>query len=112
MQKIVMNISDIVSGKTEALDVLQTDDTLQKMYISMSSYDTSDFLRHLGHTKPKMRVLEIFSGTGASTLSVIKAITLPGSVRHTVCIAGTLPQICPLGSSHGKGDAQRIQQHR
>jgi cyclopropane fatty-acyl-phospholipid synthase-like methyltransferase len=83
MLKIVTNIQSIVSGQTEALNILQADVTLNDMYLSMSSFDTSDFLHHLGHTKPNMRILQIGSGTGSSTKSIIESLTLPGSMSHT-----------------------------
>ncbi|RYP89225.1 hypothetical protein DL769_000149 [Monosporascus sp. CRB-8-3] len=78
MQKVVTNISGLLSGQTEALDILLAGDTLTKLYIATDACDRSDFIRHLSHTKPNLRILEIGAGTGASTSSMLKYLTLPG----------------------------------
>jgi SAM-dependent methyltransferase len=53
-------------------------DTLTKLYIATDACDRSEFIRHLGHSKPNLRILEIGAGTGASTVSMLKYLALPG----------------------------------
>ncbi|WPH04990.1 polyketide synthase [Acrodontium crateriforme] len=84
MQKVVLNISGLVSGQTEAQDLFSADDTLEKMYVSMGSCDKSEFIRYLGHTKPNMRILEIGAGTGTSTASILQDLSLPGPTPHNM----------------------------
>ena len=78
MQKVVTNIVGLLTGQTEALGILLADDTLTKLYVATDACDRSDFMRHLTHTKPNVRILEIGAGTGASTSSMLKHLKLPG----------------------------------
>lgn len=78
MQKVVTNISGLLSGQTEALGILLADDTLAELYIATDACDRSEFIRHLGHSKPNLRILEVGAGTGASTVSMLKYLALPG----------------------------------
>ncbi|KAJ5521617.1 polyketide synthase [Penicillium freii] len=79
MQKVATNISGFLSGQTEALDILLADNTFYEMYGSMDTCDRSEFMKHLAHTKPNLNILEIGAGTGASTVQILKDLTLPGA---------------------------------
>ncbi|KAJ5675621.1 polyketide synthase [Penicillium macrosclerotiorum] len=77
INKIFRNVELIFTGKLEALDLLLSDDTLSKLYIFMDQCDESQFFKHLAHSKPNLRVLEIGAGTGGSTENILKLLT-PG----------------------------------
>ena len=78
LQKVATDISGILSGETEALEILLADDTLTQLYTAVDASDRSQFLRHLAHAKSNLRVLEVGAGTGASTASMLKDLGLPG----------------------------------
>ncbi|KAF3480301.1 polyketide synthase [Arthroderma uncinatum] len=77
IQKVVNNIEGLFSGQTDALELLLADNTLTKLYIATDAMDRSQFIRHLAHSKPNLRILEIGAGTGASTSSMLKHLVLP-----------------------------------
>ncbi|PWY84422.1 polyketide synthase [Aspergillus eucalypticola CBS 122712] len=79
LQKVATNIAALFTGETEALDILLADDTLYKLYVVTDACDRSQFIQHLAHTKPNLRILEIGAGTGATTASILKLLRLPGS---------------------------------
>ncbi|KAJ5916406.1 Acyl transferase/acyl hydrolase/lysophospholipase [Penicillium tannophilum] len=80
MQKVFRNVEKIFTGEMEALDLLLSDDTLTDVYVSMEQCDESLFFKHLTHTKPNLRVLEIGAGTGGSTAEILKMLTpTPGN---------------------------------
>jgi acyl transferase domain-containing protein/protein-L-isoaspartate O-methyltransferase len=76
IQKINSHIESIFVGKVEALDLLVADNTLTGMYPYMERCDESKLYKHLTHSKPNLRVLEIGAGTGGSTAKVLKLLTL------------------------------------
>lgn len=77
VQKVVNSIEGILSGETDALELLLADNTLTKLYVATDAVDRAQFIRHLAHTKPNLRILEIGAGTGASTASMLKHLVLP-----------------------------------
>ncbi|BCR92997.1 type I iterative PKS [Aspergillus luchuensis] len=79
LQKVATNIAALFTGETEALDILLADDTLYKLYVVTDACDRSQFIQHLAHTKPNLRILEIGAGTGATTASILKLLRLPSS---------------------------------
>ncbi|GKZ38794.1 type I Iterative Polyketide synthase (PKS) [Aspergillus brasiliensis] len=79
LQKVATNIAALFAGETEALDILLADDTLYKLYVVTDACDRSQFIQHLAHTTPNLRILEIGAGTGATTASILKLLRLPGS---------------------------------
>lgn len=74
IQKISANIRAIYSGEKDALDVLNSGDTLAKLDDFLRDYEASDFLSHLGHSKPNLRVLELEAGLGDSTARNLEAL--------------------------------------
>ncbi|KAJ5973964.1 polyketide synthase [Penicillium waksmanii] len=77
IQKVFSNAEKIFTGEVDALEVLMSDDTLTKLYVSMELCDESLFFKHLTHSKPNLRVLEIGAGTGGSTANILKMLA-PG----------------------------------
>jgi acyl transferase domain-containing protein/SAM-dependent methyltransferase len=75
IQKINSHIKSIFVGEVEALDLLVADNTLTEMYHYMDRCDESELYKHLTHSKPNLRILEIGAGTGASTAKVLKQLT-------------------------------------
>ncbi|CAG8152229.1 unnamed protein product [Penicillium salamii] len=72
--KINSQIKKIFVGAVEPLDLLVADETLTGMYHYMDRCDESEFYKHLTHSKPNLRVLEIGSGTGGSTAKVLRLL--------------------------------------
>ncbi|KLJ11109.1 hypothetical protein EMPG_09776 [Blastomyces silverae] len=70
--KVQNNIEGLLSGEVDALELLRADNTLTDLYVVMDSVDRSQFIRHLAHTKPNLRILEIGAGTGAATAELLK----------------------------------------
>lgn len=77
IQKVFNNAEGIFTGAVEALDILLADDTLTSLYLSTDQSDLSQFVKHLTHSKPNLRVLEIGAGTGGGTASLLRLLT-PG----------------------------------
>ncbi|KAF5665038.1 polyketide synthase [Fusarium denticulatum] len=77
IEKVLKNIDGLCTGDTDALEMLLADGTLTKIYVATDACDRSDFIRHLAHSKPNLRILEIGAGTGASTASMLKHLILP-----------------------------------
>ncbi|KAI7768286.1 hypothetical protein LZL87_013848 [Fusarium oxysporum] len=81
--KIFTNVGSIFKGETEALEVLLADDTLKKLYVFMDQCDESQFLKHLAHSKPNLRVLEIGASTGGSTAQLLEQLAPSGKVYYS-----------------------------
>jgi acyl transferase domain-containing protein/SAM-dependent methyltransferase len=77
VQKVVNNMEGLLSGETDPLELLLADNTLTKLYIATDAVDRSQLIRHLAHSKPNLRILEVGAGTGASTASMLKHLVLP-----------------------------------
>ncbi|KAI9692847.1 MAG: Type I Iterative PKS [Bathelium mastoideum] len=75
--KVCRDADAIVSGKKGALEVLNLDDTLEKLHGFMAENDASDFFRCLGHTKPNLKVLELGAGTGDAMADVLQNLIRP-----------------------------------
>ncbi|GLA38616.1 putative PKS/NRPS-like protein biosynthetic cluster [Aspergillus niger] len=81
--QIMENCDRIVLGQVSALDVLEIEGRLERYNEWLQSQcDWSYFLSLLGHSNPTIRVLEIGSGTGASTIAVLQHLRSPEGVRH------------------------------
>uniref|UniRef100_A0A0B7KGY7 Uncharacterized protein n=1 Tax=Bionectria ochroleuca TaxID=29856 RepID=A0A0B7KGY7_BIOOC len=72
LAKISTGLVDIFDGQVEVSDVLQEDDILTQLRTYVDQYDISNFLGHLAHTKPNLRVLHLGAGTGSSAQDILK----------------------------------------
>ena len=72
LSKVSTVIPAIFFGKQQALDALHEGDILNKLKAYVDELDFSSFLRHLVHTKPNLRVLELGAETGSTTELILK----------------------------------------
>ncbi|KAI1761562.1 fatty acid synthase S-acetyltransferase [Hypoxylon sp. FL1150] len=75
LYQVSTKIDIIVSGQSLA-DVL-SGDTLAALYGFIDQSDTSRFIRHLGHSKPNLQILELGTGRGSAVTDVLKNLSLP-----------------------------------
>jgi acyl transferase domain-containing protein len=74
LRAVFENCSEIIEGRIPALEVL-TMDRLRNMYDFVSSLsDWKPFLSQVGHWNPRVRILEIGAGTGATCAQVIDSM--------------------------------------
>ena len=76
VKRVFENCKDIFLGKLQPLELLLMDNGLTDYYNALdrlSDYD--DFFSYLGHSNPRLRVLEIGAGTGGTTSRVLKCLT-------------------------------------
>ncbi|CAG7923142.1 unnamed protein product [Penicillium olsonii] len=81
--KVYSNMENIFTGDMDILGVLLADDTLANLYIYADQCDESLFFKHLTHSKPNLRVLEIGAGTGGSTAQVLEVLTRGGDPLYS-----------------------------
>lgn len=65
---------DLFEGIAEPLEVLMRDNNLHQIYDFLCFWDYSDLLQLLGHNKPALRVLEVGSGTGGTTGTILSGL--------------------------------------
>jgi len=69
---VVENCKEIVSGSSNAIEILQKHHALQEFHAWCTSRsDYRSFFQALGHTYPRLRILEIGGGYGGTTAAVI-----------------------------------------
>jgi acyl transferase domain-containing protein len=73
--RLFSNMDLILAGKVDALAILMDDDVLSGIYNAMRLTDASQFFQLLAHLKPNLRILEIGAGTGATTASILEALS-------------------------------------
>jgi acyl transferase domain-containing protein len=73
--KVCTNSVSMFSGEKGAVEVLNTDDTLNKLQGFMKEYNGSEFFQSLGHSKPNLQVLELGAGGGSATAGILKDLT-------------------------------------
>ncbi|KAI1613463.1 KR domain-containing protein [Exophiala viscosa] len=72
MLKVMENAQAVFNGTTEPLEFLMADQTLTQLYNYMDGgCDRSAFMQALGHSNPKLRILEIGAGTGGTTATIL-----------------------------------------
>ncbi|KAI9150039.1 LOW QUALITY PROTEIN: Highly reducing polyketide synthase lcsB [Paramyrothecium foliicola] len=65
----------IYAGETHALHILMQDAVLHRLYTNGNELLYGDAIHALGHTNPRLRVLEVGAGTGGTTSKVLEALT-------------------------------------
>ncbi|KAJ5910086.1 Acyl transferase/acyl hydrolase/lysophospholipase [Penicillium tannophilum] len=83
IQKIFNGIEKIFTGEVEALDLLLSDGTMDSLYASIDQCDESQFFKHLAHSKPNLRILEIGAGLGGSTANALRFLTPGGRALYS-----------------------------
>ncbi|KAJ6441494.1 cytochrome p450 monooxygenase [Purpureocillium lavendulum] len=81
IHRLFQTADTIFSGETHPLHVLMKDDVLTQFYAVGDELHYSDALGVLGHTNPRLRVLEVGAGTGGTTVKVLKALTSSSGER-------------------------------
>ncbi|PYH85777.1 NAD(P)-binding protein [Aspergillus uvarum CBS 121591] len=69
------------AGTQHALHLLSEDDLLQSFYTLADAWDYNEFIQLIGHTNPRLRMLEVGAGTGTTTFRVLKALRSPFGER-------------------------------
>ncbi|KPM35703.1 Lovastatin diketide synthase LovF [Neonectria ditissima] len=77
MHKICSDITGIFNGQLDAMEVVLANDTLTKVFSFRDSFNRSPFLRHLAHSKPSLKVLEVGAGTGAPPVGAWTDLAFP-----------------------------------
>lgn len=77
MHKIASNIVPIFTGSLDAMEFMLADDTLPKVFSFRDALDRTPFLRHLAHSKPSLKVLELGAGTGAPNVDAWTDLSFP-----------------------------------
>lgn len=67
IQKVTAAASNILSGSSDAMDILSQEDLLSKLTALINEFDNSSFIRTLAQTTPNLRILELGAGSGYST---------------------------------------------
>jgi hypothetical protein len=81
-ERVMDNAADIVENKVSQLELLLQDSGLKSLYEAGShklAWDT--LFSHLRHCNPRMRILEIGAGTGATTAVALELLQEPGGVQ-------------------------------
>ncbi|ODA79280.1 hypothetical protein RJ55_04873 [Drechmeria coniospora] len=74
IHRLFKAVDSIFEGKTHPLHVLMKDDILTDFYAVGDELEYADALQALGHTNPRLRILEVGAGTGGTTVKVLKAL--------------------------------------
>jgi hypothetical protein len=82
MEAVYDKALEIASGETSPLDILMTNGRLERYYAELQPLnDWSNFMSLLGHSNPRMRILEIGAGTGSATQQILKCLKTPEGAR-------------------------------
>lgn len=73
--KVALNIASILTSERAALMTLTQNGVLNELEGCMKGHGHREFFRHLGHTKPNLRILELGAATGAATDGILRALT-------------------------------------
>ncbi|PYI31307.1 putative polyketide synthase [Aspergillus indologenus CBS 114.80] len=69
------------TGAQHALHLLSEDNLLQRFYGLADAWDYNGIIQLIGHTNPRMQVLEVGAGTGTTTFKILKALRSPFGER-------------------------------
>ncbi|KAK5996188.1 Highly reducing polyketide synthase lcsB [Cladobotryum mycophilum] len=81
IQRVFESAESIFAGDANALNELMTGGILADFYMTVQTLECDQLIRALAHTNPKLRVLEIGAGTGATTVKVLEALISPHGER-------------------------------
>ncbi|KAM5467173.1 Type I Iterative PKS [Microsporum ferrugineum] len=110
-QRVLEKSADIIEGKIGALEVLMENDGLKDIYENGSPLaDWPELLTLLGHSNPKVRVLEIGAGVGSATAKALRNLTLAGGTRmySTYTFTDISPGVLPSAKERFK-DFEKIE---
>ncbi|EED13058.1 polyketide synthase, putative [Talaromyces stipitatus ATCC 10500] len=74
IHRLFKKADQIFAGDAHALHILMEDDVLTRLYANGDELLYGDAIRALGHTNPRLRVLEVGAGTGGTTSKVLDAL--------------------------------------
>lgn len=68
---------DLITGKVSAVELMAQDDLLRRLYLEHTLFSChytqmAEYMQHLVHKNPYIKVLEIDAGTGGATLPVLE----------------------------------------
>ncbi|KAL6230969.1 hypothetical protein BDW75DRAFT_248240 [Aspergillus navahoensis] len=76
------NCTALATGEATAIELLLGENRLKKYYQAVQTvFDWSHFLPALGHSNPRLRVLEIGAGTGTATSAVLSSLRTAEGAR-------------------------------
>lgn len=73
MLRLFEHFEQLFTGEVDGLSLLRDDNLLTKMYDD-SIFDCSNFAKVFSHANPRLRILEVGAGTGATALHILKAL--------------------------------------
>ncbi|KAF5553596.1 polyketide synthase [Fusarium napiforme] len=73
LRRLFDDIENLFTGKSATIETLLKDNVLADMY-NVMTFDYSQFLRILPHTRPTLRVLEVGAGTGGTTETILQGL--------------------------------------
>ncbi|KAM0223013.1 hypothetical protein ACHAQD_003744 [Fusarium lateritium] len=84
LRRLFDNTEKIFKGEAAAIETLLQDDILARIYDVMT-FDYSNFLRILTHTRPTLRILEVGAGTGGTTETILRSMAhVKGAPAYSV----------------------------
>lgn len=93
LYKMVENIDGLLSGQTDARELLQADDTLTNLFASGNAVDRTGFVQSLAHFRSNLRILEVGADTVGLTASLLKDLVLPNGTplysKYTLACASS-----------------------
>lgn len=72
--RLFSTAEDIFRGEVHPLHILLRDDVLTQIYTVGDELNYRDAIQLLGHTNPRLRILEVGAGTGGTTAKVLQAL--------------------------------------
>jgi acyl transferase domain-containing protein/SAM-dependent methyltransferase len=85
MSKILSTVTAMYAGRINPLEIFFQDDILTKVNaLRDNAWDQTEFVAHLAHSRPNLRILELGAGTGATTSALLQNLTRPdGQVLYS-----------------------------
>ncbi|KAF5022679.1 hypothetical protein F66182_5227 [Fusarium sp. NRRL 66182] len=84
LRRLFDDMERIFTGEAATIETLLQDNILARIYDVMT-FDYSNFLRILTHTRPTLRILEVGAGTGGTTETILSSIVdIKGAPAYSV----------------------------